>query len=249
MEPAAAATHTAVIEPTVPVEPTMAPTVAIEAAAPAPGGSDTIPAPVPSAPEGPPLAELCKKAVTALGRGDVSLLKTLPASTQTALDSEGLVMQALFCIAVATNDTTFCKSLASPRDGECLGQLGLIHGIKNLPEGASALPLVTPEYYKQCLPRFPKAECDKFEQAWTTGKAETCKGLTKDLGAFCSAVLNGAAAQCPPSEGDCSKLIADLAKLQKDGLAALDDPMALAALKGKEQCAPYLATVEQRCLH
>lgn len=200
-----------------------------------------------AAPEGPKNAELCKQAVSALGKGDVSGLKSLPADKQAALEKSGLAMHALNCIAVADNNEAYCNSLGSPRKEECLAQLRFIQGIKQLKKGAWPLPLVVPEYYKNCLAQFPKSECEKFREAWMTGKASGCKGLAKDLSGLCSAVLLGNAALCPPTEADCAKLVVDLPRLQQGGIEALDDPMTRAATQGKAACAPYLEAAERFC--
>lgn len=247
LEPTAVPTipPTQVIAATATVEPTLAPTVNAEPAA---SAGETPPATGVAAPEGPKNVELCKQAIKTLAKGDVSALKKLPVDKQADLEKSGLAMHALNCIAIADNTEAYCNSLSSPRKDECLAQVRLILGVKQLKKGEWPLPLVVPEYYKNCLTQFPKQDCEKFREAWMTGKAGGCKGLAKNLSALCSAVLSGNAAQCPPTEADCAKLIVDLSRLQQGGIEALDDPMTQAATKGKAACAPYLEAAERFCI-
>lgn len=201
-------------------------------------------------------AVACEKAVTALGSGDLSAMKSLPPETRAALEREytehyGLA-EVFSCLAVADDDSRYCDLLPNPEKDGCLSQRQFIHGLKALPKGASALPLVDARLYQQCTSVLSKADCGKMQEAMTTRDAAKCKGLPDDLSILCDAVVTGNASRCPKEGDDCSRTVALVAKLNKDGLEGLRvdsdlEVFVAAARDGKPACAPLLALLKRSC--
>lgn len=198
----------------------------------------------------------CEKAVTALGSGDLSAFKSLPPETRAAFERAyrehyGLA-EVFSCLAVADDNSRYCDLLPNPEKDGCFSQRQFIHGLKALPKGASALPLVAARVYQQCTSVLSKADCGKMQEAMTTRDAAKCKGLPDDLSILCDAVVTGNASRCPKEGDDCSRTVALVAKLNKDGLEGLRvdsdlEVFVAAARDGKPACAPLLALLKSSC--
>ena len=189
----------------------------------------------------------CKKTVATFKSGDLSALKSLPQEKRAALEKDRGVWGLVSCLAAADGNSQACSALPKAEEDDCVKNVQLLQALKAPPKGgAPPAPLLT-AMHQQCMEKFSRADCDKMREAWTTRDASKCKGLPRELSEGCSAVATGDASRCPKeSNSDCQIMI----KAGKEGLSAvpLKDPMTRAAVKGKrEECAPLLTQLEERC--
>jgi hypothetical protein len=188
----------------------------------------------------------CKKVVAAVGTGDLSALKTLPAEKRAALEKESGVSKIVSCLAVADGNSRVCGSLPKSEEQDCVKNVQLFQELKSPPKSGAPPTLLVTAMVQNCMEAFSKAECEKMRDAWMTRDASKCKGLPKELSDGCAAVATGDPSRCPQGNPDCQNLI----KVQKEGLKALPMKEAInkAAVNGKrEECRVLQTELEERC--
>lgn len=189
----------------------------------------------------------CKKTVATFKSGDLAALKSLSPEQRAAVDKDRGVLGLVACLAAADGNSHACSALPKTDAEDCAKNLQLLQALKAPAKGGAPPAQLLTATHQQCRQKFSAAECDKMQEAWTTRDASKCKGLPKELSDGCVAVATGDASRCPKeSNSDCRIMI----KVGKEGLAALPkkDPGIKAFMTGKrEECAPLLAALQERC--
>jgi len=212
----------------------------------------------------------CKQALTSLGAGDPSAVKSLPIAQQISILQDEATEAVFTCLAIAEGKTSHCDALAKPKKDKCVEQSQFISELKGLPKESIKAQII----YHICLGEGSKADCGKLREAIKTRDAAKCAGLSKPTGpwgshncvalatgdakecagasdpsvrAECAALATDDPSLCPKDATDCTNLAGNFALIKKNGLAGINDPVVAAALKGKEGCAPLVARLEHTC--